>query len=60
LAETAANLLEAAELVPMRDPPTRRVDLMRQGQPDLPALRDLLQRDIEMLEPYRQPARAAG
>jgi hypothetical protein len=52
LAETAAHLLEAAELVPMREPPTREVDLMRQGQPDLPALRDLLREYIEMLKPY--------
>jgi hypothetical protein len=55
LAETAAHLLEAAELVPMREPPTREVDLMRQGQPELPALRDLLRKYIEILEPYRQP-----
>jgi hypothetical protein len=54
LAETAAHLLEAAELVPMREPPTREVDLMRQGQPDIPALRDLLKEYIDMLKPYRQ------
>jgi hypothetical protein len=54
LAETAAHLLEAAELVPMREPPTREVDLMRQGQPDIPALRELLRKYIEILKPYRQ------
>jgi hypothetical protein len=54
LAETAAHLLEAAELVPMREPPTREVDMMRRGQPDLPALRDLLRKYIEILKPYRQ------
>ena len=53
LAETAANLLEAGELIPMREPPTRQVDLMRQGRPDLPALRALLEKYLEILEPYR-------
>ena len=52
LAETAANLLEAAELVPMRDPPTRQVGLMRTRPPDLPALRDLLRKYISILTPY--------
>jgi hypothetical protein len=54
LAETAANLLEAGQLIAMREPPTRQVDLMRQGQPDLPALRALLQKYIEILEPYER------
>jgi len=52
LAETAANLMEAGELVPMRELPTRQVDLMRQGQPDLPALHALLEKYISILEPY--------
>ena len=52
LAEEAANLLESGELIAMREPPTRHVDLMRKGQPDLPALRALLQKYIEILEPY--------
>jgi hypothetical protein len=54
IAETAANLLEAGELVAMREPPTRTVDLMRQGQPDLPVLRALLQKYIDLLEPYQR------
>lgn len=54
LAETAAHLLEAGELIPMREPPTREIDMMRQGQPDLPALRGLLQKYIEILEPYKR------
>jgi hypothetical protein len=54
LAEEAANLLEAGELIAMREPPTRQVDLMRKGQPDLPALRALLQKYIEILEPYER------
>jgi hypothetical protein len=54
LAEMAANLLEAGELIAMRDPPTRQVDLMRKGKPDLPALRALLEKYIEILEPYKR------
>jgi TRAP transporter TAXI family solute receptor len=52
-AETAANLLEAAQLTAMREPPTRSVDLMRRGNPDLPALRTTLERYVTILEPYR-------
>ena len=51
IAETAANLLESAQLVPMREPPTRQIELMRRGQPDLPALREALERYIALLEP---------
>jgi hypothetical protein len=54
LAETAANLLEAGELIAMREPPTRQVDLLRQGQPDLPTLRALLEKYIGILEPYKR------
>ena len=39
IAEIEANLLEAAQLVPMRVLPTRTVYLLRAGQPDIPALR---------------------
>lgn len=52
LAEMAANLMEAGQLVPMREPPTRTVGLMRAGAPDLAALRALLERYIQILEPY--------
>jgi hypothetical protein len=52
-AETAANLLEAAQLIAMREPPTRTVDLLRRGQPDLPALRAVLERYVAILEPYQ-------
>jgi hypothetical protein len=54
IAETAANLLEAGELVAMREPPTRTVDSMRQGQPDLPGLRALVQKYAALLEPYQR------
>jgi hypothetical protein len=52
-AETAANLLEAAQLTAMREPPTRTVDLLRRGKQDLPALRAILQSYVSILEPYR-------
>jgi len=55
LAETAANLLEAGELIAMYDPPTRRVDLLRKGEPDLPALRVLLKEYLENLKPHQRP-----
>ncbi len=54
LAETAANLLESAQLIAMREPPTRMVDLLRRGQPDLPALRAALGKYVALLEPYRR------
>jgi hypothetical protein len=59
LAETAANLLEANQLVAMRDLPTRRVALLREGAPDPSALRKLLTDLLNQLEPYRResPAR---
>jgi hypothetical protein len=53
LAETAANLLEAGELSPMNIPPTQRIAVLRAGQPDIEAVRDLLGEFIEMLEPYK-------
>lgn len=54
IAEMAANLLEAAQLIAMREPPTRTVDLMRQGKPDAAALRDVLRKYIEILDPYQK------
>jgi hypothetical protein len=55
MAERSANLLEAAQLIAMHDPPTRTVDLMRTGQSDIPALRTLLQKWTEILEPWQLP-----
>jgi hypothetical protein len=52
-AEAAAHMLEGGQLAAMREPPTRQVDKLRQGSPDPAALRALLQRYIELLEPYR-------
>ena len=62
LAETSANLLESAQIAPMHDLPTRKVDLLRAGQPDLAALRATLEKFTSLLEPYqlapRDPRRA--
>ena len=54
LAETAANLLEANQLVAMRDLPTRRVALLREGTPDPSALRELLADLLNRIAPYRR------
>jgi hypothetical protein len=53
MAERSANLLESAQLVAMHDPPTRQVDLMRTGQPNFAALRALMQKMTELLEPHQ-------
>jgi hypothetical protein len=55
LAEVSANILEAAQLAPMHNPPTRQVDMMRRGQTDMTALRDALVKFIALLEPYQLP-----
>jgi len=52
LAEVSANLLEAAQLAPMHDLPSRQVILLREGQPNLPALRSLLEKFTALLAPY--------
>jgi Glycosyl hydrolases family 2, TIM barrel domain len=59
LAETAANLLEANQLIAMRDLPTRRVVLLRESEPDPAALRAFLSDLVAKLEPYELPARPA-
>jgi hypothetical protein len=55
LAEVSANLLEAAQLAPMHILPSRQVILLRNGQPDMPALRALLEKFTSILEPYELP-----
>jgi hypothetical protein len=55
LAEVSANLLEAAQLAPMHDPPSRQVQLLRSGNPDVTALRAKLETFTSMLEPYQLP-----
>lgn len=54
IAEVAANLLESAQLVPLRELPTRRVELMRHAPEDRAALKALLEKDISALQPYAQ------
>ncbi len=55
IAETSANLLEAAELAPMRVPPTWEVERLREGEENLNALKALLVTFAGQLEPYRKP-----
>lgn len=55
IAEIQANLLEAGQLVAMRNLPTRTVDLLRAGPPDLPALRAAIAQYVELLQPYVDP-----
>lgn len=53
LAETSANLVEAAQLAPMHKLPSREVILLREGQPDIAPLRSLLVYLTSLLEPYQ-------
>jgi hypothetical protein len=56
LAEIAANILEANELVPMRDLPTRHVALLREETPNRAAVRESLTGLLDKLEPYERKA----
>lgn len=51
LAETQANMLEAGQLVGMRDLPTRKVEMLRGGPQNFAALRLLIQLFSEQLAP---------
>lgn len=53
LAERSANLLEAAQLIAMHDLPTRQIDLLRKGPPDMAALRALVRKFTGILEDYQ-------
>jgi len=53
LAEVSANLAEAAQIAPMHDLPTRQVQMLRNGAPDMAALRALLVKLTAILEPYQ-------
>jgi hypothetical protein len=55
IAETAAHLLEAGELTEMRIPPTWEVEMLRQGDIDMKALKDLIIKFKAELEPYKRP-----
>ena len=52
-AETLANLLESAQLVAMREPPSRTIEVLRHGPPNTATLRELIPRYIELLRPYQ-------
>ena len=58
-AEKLANLLEAAQLVAMREPPTRTIGLLRQGSPNPTILREQISKYIELLQPYERPGASA-
>ncbi|MBZ5583328.1 MAG: hypothetical protein LAQ30_14190 [Acidobacteriia bacterium] len=55
LAEISANLLEAGQLIAMNDPPTRTIDLLRKGAPNMAALRAAIERYTAVLEPNQLP-----
>jgi hypothetical protein len=55
LAEISANLLEAGQLIAMYDPPTRTVDLLRKGAPNMAALRAAIEKYTAILEPFQLP-----
>ena len=55
LAEISANLLEAGQLMAMNDPPTRTVELLRKGAPNMTALRAALEKYTAILEPNQVP-----
>jgi hypothetical protein len=54
IAELQANLLESAQLVAMREPPARTVELLRAGQQDIPKLRKVMQEFVVSLEPFQK------
>ncbi len=53
IAETAAHLLEAGELTAMRIPPTYEVEMLRQGEVSQKALKELIIKFKNQLEPFR-------
>ena len=55
LAEISANLLEAGQLIAMYDPPTRTVDLLRKGAPNMATLRAAIEKSTAILEPHQLP-----
>ena len=54
IAETSAHLLEAGELTEMRIPPTWEVEMLRQGEVDMKALKELIVKFKGQLEPYKK------
>ncbi len=56
IAETEAHLLEAGELTAMRIPPTWEVRMLREGDVDMPSLKDLIIKFKKELEPFKKPS----
>jgi hypothetical protein len=54
IAETAANLLEAGELTAMRIPPTWEVEMLRQREVNINALKELIIKFRDQLEPFKK------
>ena len=59
-AEKLANLLEGAQLIAMREPPTRTIALLRLGPPKPEALHEMIPRMIEVLRPYERTGTTAS
>ena len=55
IAETAANLLESGELTAMIIPPTQEVEMLRNGEVNMKALKELIIKFKNQLEPYKLP-----
>jgi hypothetical protein len=53
IAETAAHLLEAGELVAMRIPPTWKVEKLKQGEINFAALKEIISEFKVQLAPYK-------
>lgn len=56
IAETEANLIEAAQLTGLHELPTRSVRVLRSGTPDLPALQSMIRKFLSTLQPYQKPS----
>ena len=52
IAEIEANMLEGNQLIAMRVPPTRTIKLLRDGAPNLPALKDAMTQYTTLLRPW--------
>jgi hypothetical protein len=58
-AEKLANLLEGGQLIAMREPPSRTLGMLRQGQPNPGALREQMTNYIALLQPFERPGASA-
>jgi hypothetical protein len=59
-AEKLANLLEAAQLIAMREPPSRTLELLRKGQPNPSVLREQMTNYIKLLKPFERSGASAS